>query len=97
MAWERGDPKKNPLPSKVQPGDTVLVQNHTRRPFDPKYAGDYCVFSLKANQVKVQPSIGGPTEMKHIKHVNISIFFLWTDILNKYQIILPLEERLHLE
>ena len=25
--------------------------------------------SLKGNQVEVQPSIGGPTEMKHIKHV----------------------------
>ena len=25
--------------------------------------------SLKGNQVEVQPSVGGPTEMKHIKHV----------------------------
>ena len=66
---ERGDPKDNPLPSKLQPGDTVLVQNHTRGSFNPKYVGDYCVVSLKGNQVKVQPSIGGPTEMKHIKHV----------------------------
>ena len=53
----------------MQPGDTALVQNHTRGPFNPKYVGDYCVVSLKGNQVKVQPSIGGPTEMKHIKHV----------------------------
>ena len=30
------DPKDNPLPSKLQPGDTVLVQNHTRGPFDSK-------------------------------------------------------------
>ena len=69
MAQERGDPKDDPLPSKLQPGDTVLVQNHTRGPFNPKYVGDYCVVSLKGNQVKVQPLIGGPTEMKHIKHV----------------------------
>ena len=40
-----------------------------KEPFNPKYVGDYCVVSLKGNQVKVQPSIGGPTEMKHIKHV----------------------------
>ena len=53
----------------MQPGDTVLVQNHTKGPFNPKYVGDYCVVSLKGNQVKVQPSIGGATEMKHIKHV----------------------------
>ena len=25
--------------------------------------------SIKGNQVEVRPSIGGPTEMKHIKHV----------------------------
>ena len=69
MAQERGDPMNDPLPSKLQPADTVLVQNHTRGPFNPKYVGDYCVVSLKGNQVKVQPLIGGPTEMKHIKYV----------------------------
>ena len=36
IAREKGDPKDNPLPTKLQPGDTVLVQNHTRGPFDPK-------------------------------------------------------------
>ena len=46
-----------------------MVQNHTRGHCDPKYVGDYCVVTLKGNQVKVQPSIGGPMEMKHIKHV----------------------------
>ena len=47
----------------------MLVQNHTKGPFDHKYVGDYHVVSLKGNQLKVQPSIGGPTEIKHIKHV----------------------------
>ena len=56
---ERGDPKNNLLLNKSQPGDTVLVQNHTKGPFDPKYIGDYRVISLK----------GGLTGMKHIKHV----------------------------
>ena len=69
MARERGDPKSDPIPRKLQPGDTVLVQNHTKGPFYPKYVGDYCVVSLKGNQVEVQLSIGGPMEMKHIKHV----------------------------
>ena len=53
MAQERGDPKDNPLPSKLQPGDTVLIQNHTKGPFNPKYVGDYHVVSLKGNQVEV--------------------------------------------
>ena len=69
LARERGDPKDQPLSNKLQPGDTVLVQNHIKGPFDPKYTGDYRVVSLKGNQVEVQPANGGPTEMKHITHV----------------------------
>ena len=41
IAQEKGDPENNPLPTMLQPGDTVLVQNHTKGPFDPKYVGDY--------------------------------------------------------
>ena len=69
ITQERRDPENDPKPSKLQPSDTVLVQNHTKRPFDPKYIGNYHVVSLKGNQVEVRPSIGGPTEMKHVKHV----------------------------
>ena len=63
IARERRDPVNNPKPNKLQPGDTVLVQNHTKGPFDPKYVGDYCVVSLKGNQVEVRLSIGGPTDL----------------------------------
>ena len=77
VAWEKGDPKDNLLLSKIQPGDTVLVPNHIRGPFDPKYVGDYRVVSLKGNQVEVQPSIGGPTEMKNIKHVKYILPVDW--------------------
>ena len=69
MARERKDSPKDHTPIHLQPGDTVLVQNHTKGPFDPKYVGDYRVVAIKGNQVEVRPSIGGPTEMKHIKHV----------------------------
>ena len=41
MAREKGDPENSPLPTKLQPGDTVLVQNHTKGPFDPKCMGHY--------------------------------------------------------
>ena len=47
----------------------MLVQNHGKGPFDPKYIGDYTVVSLKGNQVEVQSAKGGLTEMKHITHV----------------------------
>ena len=69
LAQEKGDPQEQPPPTKLQPGDTVLIQNHNKGPFDPKFIGDYRVVSLKGNQVEIQPTVGGPTEMKHIKHV----------------------------
>ena len=69
MAQEKGDPQEQPIPTKLQPWDMVLIQNHVKGPFDPKYIGDYRVVSLKGNQVEIQPTVGGPTEMKHIKHV----------------------------
>ena len=47
----------------------MLVQNHTRGPFNPKYVEDYHVVAFRGNQIEVRPSIGGPTEMKHVKHV----------------------------
>ena len=69
LAREKGDPQGQPPPTKLQPGDTVLIQNHNKGPFDPKFIRDYIVVSLKGNQVEIQPTIGGPTEMKHVKHV----------------------------
>ena len=47
----------------------MLVQNHTKGPFDPKYVGDCQVVAIRGNQVEIRPSVWGPTEMKHIKHV----------------------------
>ena len=49
LAQEKGDPQEQPPPIKLQPGDTVLIQNHNKGPFDPKYIGDYRVVSLKGN------------------------------------------------
>ena len=69
LAREEGDPQDQSPPTKLQPGDTVLIQNHNKGPFDPKLIGDYRVVSLKGNQVEIQPAIGGPTEMKHVKYV----------------------------
>ena len=69
LAREKGDPQEQLMPTKLQPGDMVLIQNHVKGPFDPMYIGDYRVVSLKGNQVEIQPAVGGPTEMKHIKHV----------------------------
>ena len=73
IARKKGNPENNPLPTKLQPGDTVLIQNHTKGPFDPKYVGDYRVVAIKGNQVEIRPSVGEPTEMKHVKHVKYTL------------------------
>ena len=69
LAQEKGALQEQPPPTKLQPGDTVLIQNHNKGPFDPKFIGDFRVVSLKGNQVEIQPAVGGLTEMKHITHV----------------------------
>ena len=69
MAREKRDPENSPLPTTLQPGDTMLVQNHTKGLFDPKYLGDNQVVAIRGNQVEIRPSVGGPTEMKYVKHV----------------------------
>ena len=52
--------------------------------------------SLKGNQVEIQPAVGGPTEMKHIKYMS-NMFYPQTNILTNYWIILDLEEKQHSE
>ena len=56
MSREKGDTENSPLPTKLQPADSVLVQNHTKGPFDPKYMGDYQVVAIRGNQVEIRPS-----------------------------------------
>ena len=34
LAQEKGDPQEQLPPTKLQPGDTVLIQNHVKGPFD---------------------------------------------------------------
>ena len=58
MAKEKRDSPKTHKPIHLQPGDTVLVQNLTKGPFDPKYIDDYRVVAIKGNQIEVRPSIG---------------------------------------
>ena len=53
LAREKGDPQDQPLSTKLQPGDMVLIQNHVKGPFDPKYIGDYRIVALKGNQVEI--------------------------------------------
>ena len=57
------------LPHHFTEGNTVLIKNHTAGPFDPRYIGDYHIVSFKGNQVKLIPSTGGRSKMKHISNI----------------------------
>ena len=65
LAREKGDPQDQSLSTKLQPGDMVLIQNHVKGPFDPKYIGDYRVVSLKRNQVEIQPPLEDQRDETH--------------------------------
>ena len=69
MAREKRDPPKTLNLYTYSLVIWYWYKNHNKGPFDPKYIGDYRVVSIKGNQIEVRPSIGGPTEMKHVKHV----------------------------
>ena len=58
LAREKRNAQEQPLSTKLQPGYTVLIQNHVKGPFDSKYIRDYRVVSLKENQVEIQPAVG---------------------------------------
>ena len=57
------------LPHHFTEGNTILIKNHTTGPFDPRYVGDYHIFSFKGNQVKLIPSTGGKSKIKHISNI----------------------------
>ena len=69
-ARSRRDPSvPKHLPHHFEVGNTVLIKNHTATAFDDKYIGDFCIVSLKGNQVELIPSTGGKSKMEHISNI----------------------------
>ena len=58
-------PEKRDSPKHVEPklkeGDLVLVKDHTAKPFQPRFKGNFRVIGQKGNQVEVKPLHGGET------------------------------------
>ena len=75
MARERKDSPKDHKPIQLQPGDMVLVQNHTKGPFDPKYVGNYRVVAIKGNQVEVKTFNGRAYRNETYKTCQIHTFY----------------------
>ena len=72
LAEERRQPNVH-LDPKLKEGDLVLVKDHTAKTFQPRFKGNYRVFSQKGNQVEIQPAEGGETIKFHITPVDQSI------------------------
>ena len=58
-----------PIEKKIKDGDLVLLKNNARKPFEPRYTGNFRVVTIKGNQVEIRPATGGKTQWAHISHV----------------------------
>ena len=50
-------------------GDMVMIKNHTTKPFEPKYIGDYRIIKLMGHRAQLQPCKGGPIKEEHLDHI----------------------------
>ena len=60
LAQEKRQPNMH-LDPKLKEGDLVLVKDHTAKPFQPRFKGNYRVVSQKGNQLEIQPAEGRET------------------------------------
>ena len=64
-AREKRQPKTY-VESKLKEGNLVLVKDHTAKPFQPRFKGNFRVIAQKGNQVEVRPLHEGETSKFHI-------------------------------
>ena len=77
-AREKRQPKTYVEP-KLKEGDLVLVKDHTAKPFQSRFKGNFRVIAQKGNQVEVKPLHGGEatkynvTDIKKALHADQAI------------------------
>ena len=52
------NPEQFPEVTKLHVGDTVMIKNHTAKPFELKYIGDYRIVKLIGHRAQLQPCQG---------------------------------------
>ena len=52
-------PVNFPQMNKLKTEDSVMIKDHTVGPFEAVYKGNYCVVTIKGNQVEIVPAEGG--------------------------------------
>ena len=68
-ARKRIAPANFPQTNKLKTEDSVMIKDHTACPFKPVYKRNYCVVTIKGNQVEIVPAEGGKSQMVHITDV----------------------------
>ena len=63
-AREKAEGKEPSVPSIFQSGDLVTLRNHTAKPFNPKYKGEYRIVKI-LGKIQVLLRNAGGEEMKH--------------------------------
>ena len=53
----------------MKEGDLVLVKDHTVKPFQPRFKGNFRVIAQRGNQVEVRPLHEGETSNFHITDI----------------------------
>ena len=67
-AREKRQPKTYVEP-KLKEGDLVLVKDHTAKPFQPRFKGNFRVIAQRGNQVEVKPLHEGETSKYHVTDI----------------------------
>ena len=67
-AREKRQPRTYVEP-KLKEGDLVLVKDHTAKPFQPRFKGNFRIIAERGNQVEVKPLQGGQTSKFHITDI----------------------------
>ena len=67
-AREKRQPKTYVEP-KLKEGDLVLVKDHTAKPFQPRFKGNFRVIAQKGIQVEVKPLHEGETSKYHVTDI----------------------------
>lgn len=68
-AREKMGPELNVVKANLKEGDSVMIRDFTKGPFEPTYKGNYRVVKIKGQQVELMPATGGKTFFQHISNV----------------------------
>ncbi|MCG8622081.1 MAG: DDE-type integrase/transposase/recombinase, partial [Proteobacteria bacterium] len=69
LARERMTKTTKVHPPTFTVGDMVLLRNHTRKGFEPRFKDPHRVLLIKGNQVQIVPKVGGDVKWAHISDV----------------------------